>query len=46
MDVFVLKKLSKTVNIIPLIAKADTLSEQELFSLKGKVFYNSNYLSN
>ena len=38
MDVFVLKKLSKTVNVIPVIAKADTLSEEELFSLKEKVF--------
>ena len=44
MDVFVLKKLCKIVNIIPLIAKADTLSEQELITLKEKVFKTTFYL--
>lgn len=37
LDILVLKNLCESVNIIPVIAKADTLCESELTSLKTKV---------
>ncbi|EPY51314.1 septin Spn6 [Schizosaccharomyces cryophilus OY26] len=37
LDVVAMKKLSKHVNIIPVIAKADSLTKNELDSLKGKI---------
>ncbi|EPX73670.1 septin Spn6 [Schizosaccharomyces octosporus yFS286] len=37
LDVVAMNKLSKHVNVIPVIAKADSLTKPELDSLKGKI---------
>lgn len=36
-DIVVLKKLSEVVNVVPIIAKSDSLTMEERFSFKQKV---------
>lgn len=46
LDVEFMRRLSKVVNIVPVIAKADTLTleERDFFKKKVNVFYHTEYL--
>ena len=44
-DVIVMKKLSEVVNVVPVIAKADSLTLEERESFKQKVSNYTNYVS-
>ena len=39
LDLLTMKNLDNKVNIIPVVAKADTISKKELHKFKIKVYY-------
>lgn len=45
LDVEVMKRLGSRVNLIPVIAKADTLTPKDLAEFKQKVKFQSNFRS-
>jgi hypothetical protein len=44
-DIVVLKKLSEVVNVVPIIAKSDSLTMEERFAFKQKVRFPANPVS-
>ena len=40
-DIVVLKKLSEVVNVVPIIAKSDSLTMEERFAFKQKVRFSA-----